>query len=67
MKYVDHVFNYAYAHYNEGWDVVVETMTADELSEMIKGASSYDEAIDIVRKFVHIYMEHREDVRGETF
>ena len=67
MNYVDHVFDYAYTHYNEGWDVVVETMTPDELGKMIKGAESYDEAVDIVRKFVNLYMERREDIRGEIF
>lgn len=66
-KYVENVFDYARQHYNEGWDVVVETMTPDDMRKMIKGAESYDEAVDIVRKFVHVYMEHRDDIRGGRF
>jgi hypothetical protein len=55
-------------NYNNGWcDLVVETMTDDELRDVIKGARTLKGAIKKARKHFVDYAEQRRAVQNEIF
>jgi hypothetical protein len=55
-------------NYSNGWcDVIVETLTDDELRDIIKGARTLKGAIKKARHHVSGYVEQRRAVRNEIF
>lgn len=55
-------------NYNNGWcDLVVETLTDDELKAIIKGARTLKGAITKARKHFGGYAEQRRAVMNEIF
>lgn len=55
-------------NYENGWcDVIVETMTDDELRNVIKGARTLKGAIKKARQHVSGYAEQRRAVQNEIF
>ena len=55
-------------NYTNGWcDLVVETMTDDELREVIKGARTLRGAIKKARSHFSAYSEQRRAVQNEIF
>lgn len=58
--------DYAYAHYTEGWDVVVECWDIDaviEVADMAK-ATDYDSLFAAVKADVEDYNEYQADIQG---
>jgi ribosomal protein L12E/L44/L45/RPP1/RPP2 len=56
---------HAEAHYDEhGWDILVETIDEDELTEIIRGARTVGGAISKAARHVAAIDAHRADVRG---
>ena len=58
--------DYAYAHYEEGWDVVVEAWDINEVQEVadLKGATDYDSLFAAVKADVEDYNEYQSDIQG---
>lgn len=55
-------------NYNNGWcDMVVETMTDEELAAVIKGARTLKGAIKKARQHFSGYCEQRRAVQNEIF
>ena len=54
-KFTADVMGYAWEHYNEGWHLIVECYSEQELSdEFLKGSRSLKGAIDRVQWFIDI-------------
>lgn len=65
MKYVvGRVYAHARKHYNDGWDVLVETVELDELVEIIAADMTPTEAITKVAEALHL--EAYNDRRNEA-
>ena len=61
------VKQYANDNYEEGWDVVVETMTDVEIAEEIAGAKTPEEAIKKMAVIVDLYNEKRQEIQSTAF
>lgn len=59
---VRYVMDYAQEHYEDGWDVVVETFTAEEIAEWIRrdAATTPAEALKVFADVVSVWEERRE-------
>lgn len=44
----EQVVEYAIAHYTDGWDLLVELYDNSDITSLIAGATTLDEAIDIL-------------------
>lgn len=64
MKFIKEVREYALDHYEEGWDVIVESFTDVELDELIAKAASLEQAIKRVGAYVQLFKEVGDDIRG---
>jgi len=63
--FVKEVKEYAYDNYDkEGWDYIVECYSDKEISALIKGAKSKEEAIKMAGEEVGIRADYREDIQG---
>lgn len=61
--FVQEIKAYAVEHYDEdGWDFVVETMTDEDILEIIEDAHSLGEAIDLMLERIVVLDEYREDI-----
>lgn len=59
---------HALKHYEEdGWDYVEECFDDAQILEVITDALTPADAIEAVRKVVHILDDRRRDVQGEIF
>lgn len=58
-RLVQSVYDHALAHYEEGWDMVVETMGELEIAEIVKGCRSVDGAIKRVSYHVNLWVERQ--------
>lgn len=58
--------SHALTHYNAGWDVVVETMTDEDLAERLKGVTSQKGAIAAFSGIVGAFNEQRTAHRNEA-
>ena len=54
---------HAEAHYDEGWDVVVETYTDSELAEATEDCSTLEEAIAWMEDLVDIWDDQRAEAQ----
>jgi len=65
---VNHVKQYARDHYEQdGWDVVVECWSDDEIAEEIDLCMTNEEAIAAILPLCKLYDGRRKDVEGEIF
>lgn len=65
---VDAVKAFARANYEmDGWDYIVETMSDEEILELIGGASTTKDAIRQAGQVAKLWDERRKDVEGEVF
>jgi hypothetical protein len=68
MKFVEEVKDHALQHYEEdGWDIVVECYSDDEIANIIRGCSTKKEAIWAVLGHVTPYYKFQQEVRAEAF
>lgn len=58
---------HAQAHYEQGWEIVVEATTDEELLEHVGEATTIEQAIANVRRFVEIHNEHAAGIRATAF
>jgi hypothetical protein len=61
---VAHVKRHAEAHYNKGWDVVVETYTDDEIAEVIAGCKTPRGAIRVMGQQVKLLNEREREIKS---
>lgn len=62
------VRDYALAHYEEdGWDILVECMSDEEIVEEMGEAKDLLTAIQNVRVWCKMRNSRREDIQGEVF
>lgn len=65
---VSGVKSYALRNYDRsGWDVVVETMSDEEIAEVIGNARSYNGAIYRVGQHVRPFADYRSEIQSEAF
>lgn len=67
---VKFVQSYALGHYTEdGWDVIVEAWTDDEISEHLQECGAIDEAssLDAFKDVVGIWSERQADAVNSAF
>ena len=68
MKFVQEVKDHALQHYEEdGWDIIVECYSDDEIADIIQGCSTEEEAIRAVLDDVTPYYQRQQEVRAEAF
>ena len=68
MKFVQAVKDFALAHYDQdGWDIVIECYSDDELVEIIGIVRSEKAAIVRVKADVRRHAEYRNEVRSTEF
>jgi hypothetical protein len=68
MDYVSDVINYAIKNYEEhGFDLVVETLTREEIASLIEFSNSFDEAVEAVLAYVTPYHQYRKEIQAESF
>jgi len=66
--FIEAVRQYAMDHYNEdGWDYVVEAMEDEDISEDIAGATTPEEAIEMMRKIAKTLGDHRSEIEATAF
>jgi hypothetical protein len=58
-RLVQSVYDHALAHYEEGWDMVVETMGEVWIAEIVKGCRSVDGAIKRVSYHTNLWVERQ--------
>lgn len=59
------VIDYCINHYEEdGFDIVVETLTNAEIEALIEGAETLEDAIEAVLSWVAPIHEHRNEIRS---
>lgn len=61
------VRDYALAHYDRGWDIIVEAYTDVELMAEIGQVRTVDGAIRKLAPVVKLHKEKYDDVLGEVF
>jgi hypothetical protein len=61
------VREYALAHYEEGWDIVVEAWSDADISRELETATTTKGAIARIRPLVEIYYDRRRDIEGTIF
>lgn len=55
---------YAQAKYEQGWDIVVETMSDREIKDEIKGCTTRWGAIERLHKKIKPLIEYRREIQG---
>lgn len=58
------VKDYAKAHYNEGWDIVIETMTDEEIGKVVNKANTAMGAKRLMSRHIRLYVEMRAEVQA---
>ena len=58
---------YAIEKYEQGWDLVVETMSDREIKDLIAGSKTRWGAIDMVSREIKPLIEHRKDIEATAF
>ena len=67
------IMEYAKDHYNEGWDVIRECYSLNDIIELTgsagshSGYSTYKEALAKVADFVEVYNDRKADIQAEAF
>ena len=65
---VDAVKAHALAHYeDDGWDIMVETMTDDEIAAMLGDVRTAGAAITKAARELQPLADYRADIRAEIF
>ena len=68
MNFVEDVKKYALEHYEEnGWDIVVECFSDEEISEIIKKARTKKGAIEKMSKSIRPLADHRSEIEATIF
>lgn len=58
---------HAIEHYTEGWDVIVEAYTDEEIAAELTDVSTCGEAIAVIAEVVGILDERARDIRATAF
>jgi len=65
------VLAHAKDHYEDGWDVIVECYTIDEVVELAGSCGSdwttFQEALATVADFVEVYNDRKADIQAEAW
>lgn len=61
------VKQFANSNYENGWDIVVETMTDEEIAEEIAGSKTPEEAIKKMAIIVDLYNDKRQEIQSTAF
>ena len=68
MNFVEDVKKYALEHYEEdGWDVVVECFSDEEIGEIIQRARTKKGAIEKMSKSIRPLADHRSEIEATIF
>jgi hypothetical protein len=67
-RYVTGIREYATDHYEEdGWDVLVEAWSDEEIRDEIKGCRNQKAAINRMRKIMRDYKAYGDEIRATAF
>ena len=67
-QFVDAVKKHAIANYEkDGWDIVVESYSDNDIAELVKTARTINGAIRMVRAWVKPLADYRAEVQAEAF
>lgn len=63
--FVQEIKAHAVNHYEEdGWDFVVETMTDEDILEIVEDCISFQEAVDAMLERITVLNEYRTDAQN---
>lgn len=62
--FVQEIKLHAINHYeNDGWDFVVETMSDDDILEIVKDCHSYGDAIETMLDYIAVLHNYRSELQ----
>ena len=68
MNFVKEIKAFALANYNkDGWDIVVECYSDDEIFELTGGCKTAQQAIEKIGRIVKDQDEYRKDIQATAF
>jgi hypothetical protein len=66
-KLITEVFTYAEEHYYDGWDVIVETFTREEMAQLIGRGTTLKGALKKAKLVVELFNERRNAAYNERW
>ena len=60
--WIDRIREHAATHYEDGWDILVETWMDEDIIEVIDECESYEEAVYALVDILSTLSEYREDM-----
>jgi hypothetical protein len=65
---VEAVKKFANASYeHNGWDLVVETMSDEDIADLIKNCTNAIQAVSEVKRYIAPIHEHRREIQSTAF